>query len=72
LHKADFSAQNAPKSFVAGLHPDSLEELTVLPQTPLAAFDSPTSKRGRRFGEKRGGEMLRTPYGKFLATPLLT
>jgi len=29
-----FKAQNAPKSFVAGLRPDPLKELTVLPQTP--------------------------------------
>jgi len=69
-----FKAQNAPKSFVAGLRPDPPGKLTVLPD-PLAAFDSPTSKRGEgRGGEKRGKkgrverkreergeEMLRTP-----------
>jgi len=43
LQKADFLAQNAPKSFVARLSPDPLGELTAL---PLAAFDGPTSKRG--------------------------
>jgi len=53
LQKADFLAQNAPKSFVAGLRPpDPLGELTALPQTPLAAFDGPTSKRGEGRGEK--------------------
>jgi len=50
-------AQNAPKSFVAGLRPDLLGELTALPQTPIAAFDSPTSKRGEgRFGEEKRGK----------------
>jgi len=29
-----FLDQNAPKSFVAGLCPDPLGELTALPQTP--------------------------------------
>jgi len=32
--KQFFLAQNAPKSFVTGLRPDLLGELTALPQTP--------------------------------------
>jgi len=48
------------------------------PPDPLAAFDGLTSKRGegmmgrRREGRgEKGGEMLRTFYEKFLATPLI-
>jgi len=82
LHKADFFlAQNAPKSFVAGLRRDPLGELTALPQTPVAAFDGPTSKRGEGRGRKKkkddgwetGGKGTGDathPHRKFLATPL--
>jgi len=71
LQKADFLAQNAPKSFVAGLRPDPLGSLQRFPG-PLAAFDEPTSKRGEKRGkQEREGKMLRTLYGKFLATPLV-
>jgi len=63
--------QNAPKSFVAELCPDSPEELSASPPYSLAAFDCPTSKReeGRGRERERGGELLRTLHGKFLATP---
>jgi len=57
LQKADFLAQNAPKSLVTGLRRDPLGELTSYsaPPDPLAAFDGPTSKRGEGRA-RRGGE----------------
>jgi len=60
-----FLAQNAPKSFVAGL--SAAPDIVV-------ALDGPTSKieegrGGDPMGGKRGG-MLCTPCGKFLAIPL--
>jgi len=52
------------------LSPGSAGGAYSTPADSLAAFDSPTSKRGGRGWEERGGEMLHTPYGKFLVTPL--
>jgi len=65
IAESRFFSQNAPKSFVAGLRSDPLGEqrLHCSPR-PLAAFD------GQDYFQERGGEMVRTPYGNFLATPL--
>jgi len=68
LQKADFSAQNAPKSFVAGARQVPLRELTVLRHTPwlyLRVLLLREEKDGRE-------EMLNIFYGKFLATLLLS
>jgi len=56
LQKADFIlAQNALKSFIAGLRPDPLIAYSA-PPDPLAAFDGLTSKRGEVKGGEKGEE----------------
>jgi len=53
IAESRFLAYNASKSFVAGLRLDPLGELTA-PPDPLAAFDGPTSNRGKGWGKEGG------------------
>jgi len=72
LQRADFLAQNAPKSFVAGLLPDPLGELTALSQTPslnltdllLRKRKRVAGKRGKK-GEESGGRYYAPPMGNY-------
>jgi len=50
-----FLAQNAPKSFVAGLCGPAGGTYSA-PPDPLAAFDGPTFKRGEGWGEEEERE----------------
>jgi len=65
-----FYSQNAPKSFVAGLYPDPLGELTAALPAPQTAFDGPTSERGERKDEEEREGKGRRREGRSYA-PLL-
>jgi len=56
LQKAEFLAQNAPKSFVPGSARTRWGSLQRSPD-PLAAFDGTTSKRGEGWLENGRGEV---------------
>jgi len=59
LQKAYFLAQNAPKSFVAGLRPEPLWELTALPQTPQLHLTVLLLREGRGGVGKKGDGKVR-------------